>query len=198
MGIDRRTVIDSLRLDTQTIWLGLIEDEKRRFLRHLFRYWEIIRSRIPPESEAIVDATRASGTLDILAGRIRDLAESEATMEVHYVPRGRTRREVATGPSSSTVWDRSQTTQDRPSSGEEPDEAGADSSGPRASWRRSASKRRDHRAERCRVRGPVHARIDHEGRSPGGAGPRSESRQSGLRGCSSAAASLPRRPLQPV
>ena len=96
MGIDKRAVIDSLRPDTQTIWLGLVEDEKRRFLRHLFRYWEIIRSRIPPESEAIIDAMRASGQLDVLAGRIHDLAESEGAMEVHYVPRGRTRPEVAT------------------------------------------------------------------------------------------------------
>jgi uncharacterized NAD(P)/FAD-binding protein YdhS len=31
MGIDRRAVIDSLRPDTQTIWLGLAQDEKRRF-----------------------------------------------------------------------------------------------------------------------------------------------------------------------
>jgi uncharacterized NAD(P)/FAD-binding protein YdhS len=61
MGIDKRAVIDSLRPDTQTIWLGLVEDEKRRFLRHLFRYWEIIRSRIPPQSKAIIDAMRASG-----------------------------------------------------------------------------------------------------------------------------------------
>ena len=37
MGIDKRAVIDSLRPDTQTIWLGLVEDEKRRFLRHVFR-----------------------------------------------------------------------------------------------------------------------------------------------------------------
>jgi uncharacterized NAD(P)/FAD-binding protein YdhS len=96
MGIDKRAVIDSLRPDTQTIWLGLVEEEKRRFLRHLFRYWEIIRSRIPPESEAIIDAMRASGQLDVLAGRIHDLAESEGAMEVHYVPRGRTRPEVAT------------------------------------------------------------------------------------------------------
>jgi uncharacterized NAD(P)/FAD-binding protein YdhS len=88
MGIDKRAVIDSLRPDTQTIWLGLVEDEKRRFLRHLFRYWEIIRSRIPPESEAIVDAMRADGQLEVLAGRIRDLVESQAAMEVHYVPRG--------------------------------------------------------------------------------------------------------------
>ncbi|MGC1798903.1 MAG: FAD/NAD(P)-binding protein [Solirubrobacterales bacterium] len=96
MGIDKRAVIDSLRPDTQTIWLGLAQDEKRRFLRHVFRYWEIIRSRIPPESEAIIDAMRASGQLDVLAGRIRDLAESEAAMNVDYVPHGHTRHEVVT------------------------------------------------------------------------------------------------------
>jgi hypothetical protein len=68
MRIDKRVVVDSLRPDTQTIWLGLVEDEKRRFLRHLFRYWDIIRSRIPPESKAIIDAMRASGQLDVFAG----------------------------------------------------------------------------------------------------------------------------------
>ena len=96
MGIDKRAVIDSLRPDTQTIWLGLSEQDKRRFLRHLFRYWEIIRSRIPPESEAIIDVMRASGQLDILAGRIRDLVETETGMEVHYVPRGHATQVVET------------------------------------------------------------------------------------------------------
>jgi uncharacterized NAD(P)/FAD-binding protein YdhS len=90
MGFDERAVIDSLRPDTQTIWLGLAEDEKHRFLRHLYRYWEIIRSRIPPENEAIIDAMRASGQLTILAGRIRDLVETDTAMTVHYVPAGRT------------------------------------------------------------------------------------------------------------
>jgi uncharacterized NAD(P)/FAD-binding protein YdhS len=127
MGIDKRAVIDSLRPGTQTIWSGLVADEKRRFLRHLFRYWEIIRSRIPPESKAIIDTMCASGQLDVFAGRIRDLAESEAAMEVHYVPRGRTRQEVATaalvinciGPESDYRKI------DHPP-GEEPDEAGGD------------------------------------------------------------------------
>ncbi len=96
MGFDERAVIDSLRPDTQTIWSGLVEDEKRRFLRHLFRYWEIVRSRIPPESEAIIDAMRASGQLDIVAGRIRDFVETETAMEVHYIPRGRNRCQIET------------------------------------------------------------------------------------------------------
>jgi uncharacterized NAD(P)/FAD-binding protein YdhS len=96
MGIDKRAVIDSLRPDTQTIWMGLSEDERRRFLRHLFRYWEIIRSRIPPENEAIIGAMRAAGQLDILAGRVRDLVETETAMEVHYVARGRAAHKIET------------------------------------------------------------------------------------------------------
>jgi uncharacterized NAD(P)/FAD-binding protein YdhS len=88
LQIDRRAVIDSLRPDTQALWAGLAEDEKRRFLRHVFRYWEIIRSRIPPESEAVIDAMRATGQLDIVAGRLRDLVDNGTAMDVHYVPRG--------------------------------------------------------------------------------------------------------------
>jgi uncharacterized NAD(P)/FAD-binding protein YdhS len=94
MGIDERAVIDSLRPDTQTLWLGIPSDEKRRFLRHLFRYWEIIRSRIPPESEAIITTMRDSGQFNVIAGRIRDFVETEAALEVHYIPRGRTTDEV--------------------------------------------------------------------------------------------------------
>jgi uncharacterized NAD(P)/FAD-binding protein YdhS len=94
MGLDRRAVIDSLRPDTQTIWAGLAEDEKRRFVRHLFRYWEVIRSRIPPESESVIDAMRASGQLVILAGRICNLVETDTAMEVHHVPAGMAGPEV--------------------------------------------------------------------------------------------------------
>jgi uncharacterized NAD(P)/FAD-binding protein YdhS len=76
MGIDKRAVIDSLPADTQTVWLGIPTDEKRRFLRHLFRYWEIIRSRLPPESEAIIAAMRDSGQFNVIAGQIHDFVEA--------------------------------------------------------------------------------------------------------------------------
>jgi uncharacterized NAD(P)/FAD-binding protein YdhS len=84
MGIDERAVIDSLRPDTQTLWLGIPTDEKRRFLRHLFRYWEIIRSRLPPESEAIIATMRDSGQFNVIAGQIHDFAEAGEALEVHY------------------------------------------------------------------------------------------------------------------
>jgi uncharacterized NAD(P)/FAD-binding protein YdhS len=87
-GIDIRSVIDALRPHTQDIWHALPEAEKRRFLRHVFRYWEIVRSRIPPKTEAVVGAMRASGQLEIRAGRIRDLIDTGDCMEVHYGPRG--------------------------------------------------------------------------------------------------------------
>jgi uncharacterized NAD(P)/FAD-binding protein YdhS len=87
-------VIDSLRPDPQALWLRLPDVEKRRFLRHVFRYWEIIRSRIPPESGAIIDAMQGSGQLEVIAGRIRNIAETDGAMEVHYTPRGRETEEV--------------------------------------------------------------------------------------------------------
>jgi len=96
IGIDKRAVIDSLRPDSQTLWLELPEIEKRRFLRHLFRYWEVIRSRIPTGSEKIVDAMRQSGQLDILAGKIRNMVETKTGMEVRYTPRGSTTHETRT------------------------------------------------------------------------------------------------------
>ena len=97
MGVDARSVIDSMRPDTQALWVGLPDDEKRRFLRHLFRYWEIIRARIPEESEAIMETMRASGQLEVIAGRIRDLVETESALEVFYTPRGGTRASVVRG-----------------------------------------------------------------------------------------------------
>lgn len=89
VGLDARAVIDSLRPDTQRLWMHLPVAEKRRFMRHLFRHWEIIRSRIPPENEAFVQAMRAAGRLDVVAGRICDLVDVGGAVEVHYTPRGK-------------------------------------------------------------------------------------------------------------
>jgi len=88
MGLDERSVIDSLRPDTQTLWLGLNAEEKFRFLRHLFRYWEIVRSRIPRQNADTLTAMQASGQLAVVAGHIRDLFETGDALEVRYTPRG--------------------------------------------------------------------------------------------------------------
>ena len=94
LGMDPRAVIDSLRADTPALWRSLPTDEKQRFLRHVFRHWEIIRARIPPASAEIIRKMRASGQLSFIAGRVRDLCETDDGIDVHYTPRGRTGIEV--------------------------------------------------------------------------------------------------------
>jgi uncharacterized NAD(P)/FAD-binding protein YdhS len=94
MGMDPTAVIDSLRPDTQSLWRSLPTDEKQRFLRHVFRHWEIIRARIPPAGAEVIRKMRALGQLSFIAGRVRDLWETDAGIDVHYTPRGRTGIEV--------------------------------------------------------------------------------------------------------
>ncbi|HKK46157.1 MAG TPA: FAD/NAD(P)-binding protein [Balneolaceae bacterium] len=94
MGMDDRAVIDSMRADTQELWSNLPEAEKRRFMRHVFRYWERIRSRIPPQNEKIIEELRDAGQLQVLAGRIYDLVDTGDEIEVQYHPRRSSKRET--------------------------------------------------------------------------------------------------------
>ena len=89
-GFDARAVIDSLRPGTQDLWMGLPEAEKEVFLRHLFRHWEVVRSRIPPQNDAVVTALRASGRLTIAVGRVTDLVPTPAALEVRHERDGET------------------------------------------------------------------------------------------------------------
>lgn len=87
-GLDPRAVIDSLRPHTKTIWMNLPTEEKMRFLRHAFRYWEIIRSRIPPASNEVIKKLISSGRMEVITGRLTDIIPSESTMEIKYTGRG--------------------------------------------------------------------------------------------------------------
>jgi uncharacterized NAD(P)/FAD-binding protein YdhS len=93
-GVGIRAVIDSLRPVTQTIWMGLPDEEKYRFIRHLYRYWEVIRSRIPPESDAVIKTLTSSGRLNIIPGRVIDLIERSKNLEIHYLIRGETNAHI--------------------------------------------------------------------------------------------------------
>ena len=69
-GIDWRSVIDSLRPQTQALWRNLPFAERRRFLRHVRPYWEVHRHRMSPVIAAEIGELRHSGLLSIVAGRI--------------------------------------------------------------------------------------------------------------------------------
>jgi uncharacterized NAD(P)/FAD-binding protein YdhS len=83
-GMDVREVIDSMRPYTQELWIKLPLTEKSRFLRHLFRHFEIVRSRIPPENMAVVYAMQQSRQLKIVKGRITNMEAKHLHAEIHY------------------------------------------------------------------------------------------------------------------
>jgi uncharacterized NAD(P)/FAD-binding protein YdhS len=65
-----RAAVDSLRPHSAALWQGFGESEKRRFLRHLRPWWDVHRHRIAPAVARRIEALRASGRLEVAAGRI--------------------------------------------------------------------------------------------------------------------------------
>lgn len=74
-GSNWRAVIDSLRPQTQELWLNLPEAEKRYFMQHLSRYWNVARHRLPPETAGILDDLQASNRLQIGSGRLKNIEQ---------------------------------------------------------------------------------------------------------------------------
>ncbi len=72
-GSDWRGVIDSLRPVTQELWLKLPVAEKRYFMQHLSRYWNVARHRMPAEAAAVLDRLTNEGKLAILKGRLQTI-----------------------------------------------------------------------------------------------------------------------------
>lgn len=80
-GTEWRTAIDSLRADTNALWLALPLREQRRFRRHLQRRWEVLRHRMAPPIADSIAAELAAGTLVLRAGSLAGI-ESQAGMAV--------------------------------------------------------------------------------------------------------------------
>ena len=72
---DWQDVIDALRPQIPSLWRQLPEPDKRLFLRHVARYWEVHRHLMPPATAEQVRRLRASGRLVVLRGRIVSAAE---------------------------------------------------------------------------------------------------------------------------
>ncbi len=73
-----RGVIDSLRPHTVVLWQALPDNEKTRFMRHLWSRWNIHRHRMAPEIKARIEG---GGQVEALAGRIVK-AEDDGTMTI--------------------------------------------------------------------------------------------------------------------
>lgn len=73
-GGNWRAVIDSLRHETPQIWMDLPVAEKRYFMQHLSRYWNVARHRMPSAAAAVLQNMIAGGKLEILRGRLKEIA----------------------------------------------------------------------------------------------------------------------------
>lgn len=87
-GVNWRAVIDSIRPITARLWVRLPQEERRRFLRHARRHWDTHRHRLAPPTADQIDAMRAQGSLQVLAGRIHGFDSGARQVTVHYTPRG--------------------------------------------------------------------------------------------------------------
>jgi len=87
-GSNWRAVIDSLRPSTQALWQQLPLAERRRFMRHLRRLWDVSRHRMPQECAAALDAMHASGMLHSLQGRVTAIEVAGSEFSVSYRSRG--------------------------------------------------------------------------------------------------------------
>jgi uncharacterized NAD(P)/FAD-binding protein YdhS len=87
-GIDWRGVLDALRPTMQSLWQGMPQMERQRFLRHLRPWWDVCRHRMPtPAAEAIATEQEA-GSLRIHAGTILSVEPCEGGFLVAWRPRG--------------------------------------------------------------------------------------------------------------
>ena len=80
--------VDELRPFTQAIWRDSDIVQRRRFLRHLRPWWDVHRHRIAPQVAAKIAAMRASGRLEVAAGKLVAVLAEEAHARVTWRPRG--------------------------------------------------------------------------------------------------------------
>jgi len=73
VGQDWRTVVDALRPFTASLWRGMDDAERRRFLRHAKPLWDVHRHRMSLAVATRIDAMVAAGKLAFAAGRIRTI-----------------------------------------------------------------------------------------------------------------------------
>jgi uncharacterized NAD(P)/FAD-binding protein YdhS len=93
-GVDWRAVIDSMRPITAQLWSRLPLSERRRFLRHGRRYWDVLRHRMAPPHAELIAQMQAEGSLDVVAGRIRQFEATPDGVIVHYRKRGAAHEQV--------------------------------------------------------------------------------------------------------
>ena len=88
-GADWRAAVDSLRPVTASLWGGLSEPERRRFLRHLRSFWDVHRHRMAPAVHELLLSLQSARVLRLHAGRLHGFSlRDDEWIEVRARPKG--------------------------------------------------------------------------------------------------------------
>jgi uncharacterized NAD(P)/FAD-binding protein YdhS len=81
-------VIDALRPHLPSLWQRLSPADQRMFLRHVARYWEVHRHRMPPATAQRITALRVAGRLRVRPGRVTGVTEQAGGLRVSVAAGG--------------------------------------------------------------------------------------------------------------
>ena len=79
-----RAAVDSLRPHSRRLWQSLPPSEQRRFARHARPWWDVHRHRIAPEVAQRLHQMVGEGRLEIVAGRISSVGDTQDGLSVSY------------------------------------------------------------------------------------------------------------------
>lgn len=79
--------LERLRPQVRALWQNWSDAERRRFLRHAVRLWDIHRHRIAPAVAAVVDGMEAEGRFELRAGRLHGIAHDDTRLQIEWTPR---------------------------------------------------------------------------------------------------------------
>ena len=85
---DWQQVVDALRPHIPQLWEQLPEADRRMFLRHAARYWEVHRHRLPPATARQASTLIATGRLVLLRGHVAAVSTSTSGVRVRIEDRG--------------------------------------------------------------------------------------------------------------
>jgi len=76
--------MDGLRPFTVGLWQSLSWRDRERFVHRLRPFWDVFRHRMPECAAEIIEEAQASGRLDVGAGRLSSIADSEDGFELNF------------------------------------------------------------------------------------------------------------------
>jgi uncharacterized NAD(P)/FAD-binding protein YdhS len=93
---DWQDIVDALRPQIPWLWDQLPERDQRLFLRHVSRYWEVHRHRVPPRTARRITALASAGRLTVHRGRVTAASDERGGVLVR-IEDGGSSTELAVG-----------------------------------------------------------------------------------------------------